>query len=59
MITEILYKMEERRQLKGDKAENGVTIYKSFAHDTQRSCRKSSYYNAEIKRLEATHNPPL
>jgi len=37
MTTEILQKMEERRQLKGDKSENGVKKCKSLKPDIQRS----------------------
>ena len=40
MTTEILHKMEERRQLKEDKSENGIKNYKSLKHDIQRSCRQ-------------------
>jgi len=64
ITTEILHKMEERRQLKGDKSDTGIKKYKSLKHDIQRTCRqlKNSYYNkkcAEIESLEATHNPLL
>ena len=64
MTTEILQKMEERRQYKEDKSEYGLKKYKELKHEIQKLCRhtKNKHLNekcAEIERLEASHNPLL
>ena len=61
---EILLKMEDRRQYKGDKSEDGIRKYKDLKHEIQKLCRqkKNEYFQdkcAEIEKLEATHNPLL
>jgi len=64
MTTEIMQKMEERRQYKSDTSPEGQERYKELKHTVQRLCRQAenNYYNKkckEIEFLEATHNPLL
>jgi len=64
MTTEIIQKMEERRQYKSDTSPEGQKRYKELKHIVQRLCRQAenNYYNGkckEIEFLEATHNPLL
>jgi len=62
ITTEILQKMEQRRQHKNDKSHEGQKTYKELKHTVQRLCRQAEnmHYNEkckEIELLEATNNP--